>query len=108
MIRCETCGSVLDPAVTLWTAKEIDALRQAMQMSVREFGRYLGVSDRIVSNWTRRVSRPHTPRPVNQAALGTAYSRADAATRQRFAALLGTDSERPRLATEPGPSVEAI
>lgn len=70
-----------------WTRTEIQALRWARRMSVREFAAHLGVSMRIVSRWEHSKTPTH-PRPVNQAVLDASLRRADADTRARFAELV--------------------
>jgi hypothetical protein len=52
-----------------------------MRLSIREFAHHLGVSDRMVSKW----EAGSIPRPVNQAALDTALTRADHDIQARFA-----------------------
>ncbi len=76
-----------DVTVQDWTRTEIQALRQARRMSVREFAAHLGVSRRIVSRW-ERADAPTHPRPVNQAVLDTSLRQADADTRKRFVHLV--------------------
>lgn len=71
-----------------WTGKEIRALREAQRMSVREFARHLGVSDRTVSKWEAAGERIH-PQPVNQAALDTSLGRCGEAALERFAYFTG-------------------
>jgi transcriptional regulator with XRE-family HTH domain len=85
--QCVRCGDSRPAPVTQWSRREILALMRALRMSVREFARYIGVTDRIVSKWTSPVG-PVIPRPVNQAALDTAYARIDAAAWRRYEALL--------------------
>ncbi|WP_034268176.1 helix-turn-helix domain-containing protein [Haloechinothrix halophila] len=85
-----------DVTVRDWTRTEIQALRQARRMSVREFAAYLGVSTRIVSRW-ERADAPAHPGPVNQTVLDTSLRQADADTRERFVHLVaerrGRDGE---------------
>jgi hypothetical protein len=50
-------------------------------MSVRDFAKYLGVSDRMVSKW-ETGGEAIIPRPVNQAALDTCLARAPAEVRR--------------------------
>lgn len=76
-----------DVTVRDWTRTEIQALRQARRMSVREFAAHLGVSTRIVSCW-ERADAPAHPRPVNQAVLDTSLRQADTDTRERFVHLV--------------------
>jgi transcriptional regulator with XRE-family HTH domain len=65
----------------------IQALREAMRLSVREFAAYLGVSDRMVSKWEANTNRIH-PRPVNQHALDTCLTTTGEDTRIRFTSIL--------------------
>jgi formylglycine-generating enzyme required for sulfatase activity len=55
-------------------------------MSVREFARHLGVSDRMVSKW-EAGGLAIRPRPINQAALDTSLAQADDEVRARFSAI---------------------
>ena len=84
-MRLERTGQI--PAVHRWTGVEVRALRNAKRHSVREFARYLGVSDRMVSKWEAGGAGIR-PRPVNQAALDTALARLDASGLVRFAEAL--------------------
>ena len=70
-----------------WTGLHIQAMREAMRLSVREFAAYLGISDRMVSKWEANSHRIH-PRPVNQHALDTCLKRTDEETRIRFTSIL--------------------
>lgn len=69
--------------VPLWSGVEARALRVARRMSVRDFAKHLGISDRTVSKWESDSGRI-VPRPVNQAALDTSLSRCDPETKARF------------------------
>lgn len=80
--------------VSVWSGREVRALREARRMSVREFAAHLGVSDRMVSKWEAGGSATR-PRPVNQAALDTSLARADASAQARFQQLRSTDPARP-------------
>lgn len=73
--------------VIRWTGHEVQLLRQARRMSVRDFGAHLGVSDRMVSKWLAG-GLDIMPRPVNQEALDTSLKMADPVVRQRFYAAL--------------------
>jgi hypothetical protein len=53
-------------------------------MSVRDFAKYLGVTDRMVSKW-EIGGEAIIPRPVNQAALDTCLARAPAEVRRMVA-----------------------
>lgn len=57
-------------------------------MSVRDFAKYLGVSDRQVSKWEAGGERLF-PQPANQSMLDRALATADPAEQQRFDDLLG-------------------
>jgi transcriptional regulator with XRE-family HTH domain len=57
-----------------WTGAEVGVLRRARSMSVREFAKHIGVSDRMVSKW-EQGERAIKPRPVNQEAMDTSLNR---------------------------------
>jgi transcriptional regulator with XRE-family HTH domain len=84
----------METTVQRWTGRETRALRQALRMTVRDFGEHLGVSDRTVSKWEAGGDRV-APRPFNQACLDTALSRCTADQSSRFTAL-----RRPEQAKE--------
>ncbi len=63
-------------------------MRAALRLSLREFAAYLGVSQRIVSQW-ERLNAATVPRPHMQQILDTALAQADESQRQRFESLLG-------------------
>ena len=65
--RDQRSGRPHAPTVSVWTGVEIRQFRTAYRMSVREFARHLGVSDRMVSKWEAGAADMR-PRPVNQAA----------------------------------------
>jgi len=69
--------------VRSWTGQEARVLRAARRMSIRGFAEYLGVNERVVSNWEARGTTI-TPRPVNQQALDTCLSEASHEERSRF------------------------
>lgn len=73
--------------IPVWTGREVRALREARRMSVREFARHLGVSDRMVSKWDAGGSAIR-PRPLNQAALDTSLAMAGVEVKSRFAHLV--------------------
>lgn len=75
--------------VQRWTGTEVRALREAKRMSIREFAAYLGVSERMISKWEAGRGNIR-PRPVNQAALDTAFARCDPDAQARFVFLTGT------------------
>jgi formylglycine-generating enzyme required for sulfatase activity len=60
-------------------------------MSVREFGLYLGVSERMVAKW-EAGGRNMKPRPVNQSALDVALDRAAPHVHSRFRDLTATSA----------------
>ncbi|MFI1919345.1 ATP-binding protein [Nocardia sp. NPDC020380] len=74
-----------------WSGREVRALREARRMSVREFARHLGVSDRLVSKW-ESGGETTFPRPVNQALLDRSLSTADDEAKSVFAESTSTDS----------------
>lgn len=81
-----------------WTGVQVRLLRRVRRMSVRQFARHLGVSDRAVSMWEAGGASVR-PRPVNQAILDESLRRCSAVERHRFdAALTGMpdDSRPPR------------
>ncbi len=69
-------------------------------MSIREFARHLGVSDRMVSKWEAGADRIH-PRPINQEALDTFLARSSPEVQERFALLIAH-------ATPPLPAVVPV
>jgi hypothetical protein len=71
-------------------------------MSVREFARHLGVSDRMVSKW-EAGGEAIRPRPVNQAALDTSLALASAEIKSRFAHLVAGHEPRPPHQRQPFP-----
>jgi len=73
-----------NPAVIRhWTGREVNALRCAVRMSVREFAEHLGVSARAVSRWAK-LGASTVPRPYMQAILNAALAGAEEATQRRF------------------------
>lgn len=85
-------------AVQRWTGRESRALREAKRVSVRQFARELGVSDRAVSKW-EAGGQNYTQRPDSQAILDTALRKVDDETRERFEMFLNDFQEVP----EPSP-----
>src|SRR5262245_26506521 len=79
-----------------WTGAEVRLLRHARRMSVRQFGKHLGVSERMVSKWEAGAAHIR-PRPVNQEALDESLRRCTPSERSRFeGALTGMpDDSRP-------------
>jgi hypothetical protein len=88
-----------DPAgLEEWTGAEVRVLRQARRMSLRQFARHLGVSDRVISSWEAGGAHVR-PRPANQAILDESLHRCTPAERHRFEAALNgmpEDSRPPR------------
>ena len=84
-LRCREGGMVV--MVTRWTGLEIRALREAMRMSVRDFGEHLGVSDRMVSKW-EAGGIDLCPRSENQQLLDSCLTIASPVVRQRFTGML--------------------
>lgn len=75
--------------VQKWTGREARALREAARMSVREFARRLGVSDRAVSKW-EAGGEDVVPRPDSQGMLDTMLrERISDDDRARFALIIG-------------------
>lgn len=87
--------------VPQWSGREVRALREARRMSVREFAKHLGVSDRMVSKWEASGGLIN-PRPLNQAALDTSLALATQEEKDRFFMMAtGTPVRVPRqLAAE--------
>jgi transcriptional regulator with XRE-family HTH domain len=75
---CPHCVST--PVVQQWTPPLIVGFRQALRMTVREFGAHLGVSHRMVSKWEAGAY----PRPGSEELLDTALRRASDEAQQRF------------------------
>jgi transcriptional regulator with XRE-family HTH domain len=75
---CPHCVST--PVVQQWNPPVIVGFRQALRMTVREFGAHLGVSHRMVSKWEAGAF----PRPRSEELLDTALRRASDEAKQRF------------------------
>jgi len=73
-----------------WTGRESRALREALRLSVREFARQLGVSDRAVTKWE---SGGVVPGPDSQGILDTKLRMASGEARERFELTLGTEPD---------------
>ncbi|MFY1703095.1 SUMF1/EgtB/PvdO family nonheme iron enzyme [Micromonospora sp. WMMA1923] len=73
--------------VRQWSGREVRALREARRMSIRDFARHLGVSDRMVSKW-EAGGQSIKPRPMNQAVLDTSLERAGDDAQARFVLLI--------------------
>jgi hypothetical protein len=74
-------------AVTTWTGREANALRQALRMSVTGFAEHLGAARRTVAKWSSQGDKIHL-RADMQAALDTVLARATPDVRERFEALM--------------------
>lgn len=73
-------------AVTTWTGREANALRQALRMSVAGFAEHLGAARRTVAKWSSQGDKIHL-RADMQAALDTVLARATPDVRERFEAM---------------------
>jgi len=69
--------------VDRWSGSDVRALREAKRMSLRQFAKHLGISDRMVSKWEAGGNDIH-PRPVNQAALDTSLAQSSPEEQARF------------------------
>ena len=76
------------PTVELWSGFEARALRLAKRMSVREFAKHIGVSERMISKWEAGGKHLH-PRQANQAALDTSLANSGPEVQARFERLRG-------------------
>ncbi|MFE9689508.1 hypothetical protein [Micromonospora sp. NPDC005806] len=74
-------------AVTTWTGREANALRQALRMSVTGFADHLGAARRTVARWSSQRDKVHL-RADMQAALDTVLARATLDVRERFEAMV--------------------
>ncbi|MEU4368227.1 hypothetical protein [Micromonospora chersina] len=74
-------------AVTTWTGREANALRQALRMSLTAFAEHLGAARRTVAKWSSQGNKVHL-RADMQAALDTVLARATSDVRERFEALV--------------------
>jgi tetratricopeptide (TPR) repeat protein len=74
-------------AVTTWTGREANALRQALRMSVTGFAEHLGAARRTVAKWSSQGDKIHL-RADMQAALDTVLARATPDVRERFEAVV--------------------
>jgi hypothetical protein len=88
--------------VTGWTGETACALQAALRMSHETFAKHLQVSLRAVAGWHEKPGG--RPKPESQRLLDAAFTRADPAVKDRFAALCGepvpttgngTESEAP-------------
>jgi hypothetical protein len=68
-------------------------------MSVREFARHLGVSDRMVSKWEAGDGSVH-PRPVNQSALDTSLATASPEAKARFTFVMSAGGASRRVSRD--------
>lgn len=81
--------------VQKWTGRETLALREAMRMSVRQFAKFLGVSDRAVSKW-EAGGADYVPRPATQEMLdGCLARKVSEDERLRFEMTLGISQQIP-------------
>jgi hypothetical protein len=78
----------------LWTGFEACVLRAALRMTIVEFARDLGVSERCVSNWEAKGTAI-IPRPQFQAILDTALTKAGDEAHERFTHALATGGDDP-------------
>ncbi|WP_036374385.1 hypothetical protein [Micromonospora sp. ATCC 39149] len=92
-------------AVTTWTGREANALRQALRMSITGFAEHLGAARRTVAKWSSQGDKVHL-RADMQAALDTVLARATPDVRERFNALLETGTSG-ALADPAAPPVTA-
>jgi hypothetical protein len=81
---CPHCVSA--PVVQQWTPPFIVGFRQALRMTVRDFGAHLGVSHRMVSKWEAGAY----PRQRSAELLDTALRRAPTEAKQRFVTWMST------------------
>ena len=79
-----------------WTGRSACALQTAMRLSGEKFAEKLGIGARTVASWHKKPDL--RPQSDMQQILDTAYERASAAERARFAELMG---ETPTAATAP-------
>jgi transcriptional regulator with XRE-family HTH domain len=90
--RCD--GPAFD--VYMWTRDEIVALKTALRFTLREMSEYVGVTSRMISKWTSPAD-PAVPRPLNQAKLDNAWSRAPETAKKLFReALMRESHNQPR------------
>ncbi|MEV0002148.1 hypothetical protein AB0H28_07650 [Micromonospora sp. NPDC050980] len=91
-------------AVTTWTGREANALRQSLRMSITGFAEHLGAARRTVAKWSSQGEKVHL-RADMQAALDTVLARATPEVRERFDALLGSGTNgalaNPTAPTDP-------
>lgn len=70
-----------------WTGRTACALQKALRLSNELFAEHLGIGVRTVASWHQKPDL--TPKSEMQQLLDTAYERASATVRARFAELLG-------------------
>ncbi|RFS40964.1 hypothetical protein D0Q02_30095 [Micromonospora craniellae] len=87
--------------VARWSGREAKALREAMRMSLRQFGGYLGVAVNSISTWERRGADSQL-RFETQQMLDTALSSLDVAAQRRFQLALEELISADRASKEPG------
>jgi transcriptional regulator with XRE-family HTH domain len=98
---CPHCVSA--PVVAQWTPTLIGGFRQALRLTVRQFGAHLGVSHRMVSKWEAGAY----PRPRSEELLDTALRRASHEAKQRFFTWLFTQDATADAITRPNSESEA-
>jgi transcriptional regulator with XRE-family HTH domain len=98
---CPHC--VTAPVVAQWTPALIGGFRQALRLTVRQFGAHLGVSHRMVSKWEAGAY----PRPRSEELLDTALRRAPHEAKQRFLTWLFTQHATADPITRPSSESEA-
>lgn len=85
-------------AVTTWTGREANALRNALRMSVTAFAEHLGAARRTVAKWSSQGDKV-LPRTDMQAALDTVLARATPEVQERFEALRATGTSGATVGT---------
>ncbi|AVT29639.1 hypothetical protein C6361_09190 [Plantactinospora sp. BC1] len=78
-------------AVTTWTGREANALRQALRLSVTGFAEHLGAARRTVAKWSSQGEKVQL-RADMQAALDTVLARAAPDVLERFEVLRRRDT----------------
>ena len=80
--------------IQAWSGREVRALRESQRLSIREFARRIGVSERMGSRW--EAGGAIRPRPINQEGLDTHSSRQRPNTRRGHASRRGWKPSRLR------------
>src|SRR5690348_5444891 len=78
---------------TCWTGRAACALQAALRLSNEAFAEHLGIGVRTVAAWHQKPTL--RPKSEMQQLLDTAFEKASAAAKQRFASLLGTSVPEP-------------